>query len=99
MVSVYLVPVPTSWIPISEQLPPDGERVLCWVPGHQVYLPGKSGAMDLREAVILRFHQDYFLKNTSKTGQATSPHFWTGEGTSNQFFEAVTHWQRLPVGP
>ena len=88
-----------AWIAISEQLPRDGQRVLCWVPGHQVYLPGKTGTMDLREAVILRFQHDYFLKNPSKTGQATSAHFWAGEGTSNQFFEAVTHWQPLPDAP
>ncbi|MBK8338759.1 MAG: DUF551 domain-containing protein [Flavobacteriales bacterium] len=61
--------------------------------------PERRGLWTCAKRVILRFQQDYFLKNPSKTGQATSAHFWTGEGTSNQFFEAVTHWQPLPARP
>lgn len=87
------------WTPIGERLPADGERVLCWIPGHRVFLPGKSGATEARPAVILRFARDFFLKNPSRTGQVTSPHFWLGEGTSNHFFEDVTHWMSLPAGP
>jgi len=87
------------WISTAERLPRNGERVLCWVPGHQVFLPGKTGATELREVVVLRFLQDHFLQNPSRTGQATSPHLWGGEGNSNQFFEAVTHWRPLPDGP
>lgn len=94
-----MAPVDHGWISIADRLPDNGERVLCWVPGHQVYLPGKSGATELREAVILRFLRDHFKQNPSKTGQATSPHLWAGEGTSNQFFEAVTHWRPLPPSP
>ena len=88
-----------GWISITERLPGNGDRVLCWVPGHQVYLPGKTGATELREVVILRFLKDHFAQNPSKTGKATSPHLWAGEGSSNQFFEAVTHWRPLPIGP
>lgn len=88
-----------QWIATSLRLPMDGERVLCWVPGHRVYLPGKSGATELREVVILRFLRDHFVHNPSRTGRATAPHLWAGEGNSNQFFEAVTHWQPLPTGP
>jgi hypothetical protein len=87
------------WTSITEQLPEDGARVLCWIPGHTVYLPGKTGATELREAVILRVAKDHFVKNPSKTGKATGPLFWLGEGTSNHFFEDVTHWMPLPNGP
>ncbi|MCB0795229.1 MAG: DUF551 domain-containing protein [Flavobacteriales bacterium] len=87
------------WVPVKDRLPDDQQRVLCWIPGHRVYLPGKSGATELREAVILRFHQDFFVKNPSKTGKARGDHFWTGEGTSNHFFHEVTHWRPLPEGP
>lgn len=85
-----------QWIPIAERLPADGERVLCHLPNSQVYLPGKSGAMEHRPVVILRFAADFFLKNPSKTGYTGSPHFWLGEGTSNRFFDDVTHWMPLP---
>lgn len=88
-----------NWNSIVDQLPEDGMRVLCWLPGHAVHLPGLTGATDLREAVILRFAKDHFVKNPSKTGKATSPHFWLGEGTSNHFFEDVTHWMPLPKSP
>jgi hypothetical protein len=88
-----------GWTPIGQRLPQDGQRVLCWIPGHEVYLPGKTGAMESRPAVILRFAENFFLKNPSKTGKPTSMHFWLGEGTSNQFFEAVTHWMPLPKAP
>ena len=87
------------WTPIAERLPDDGTRVLCWIPDHRVYLPGKTGAMESRPAVILRFAHNYFVKNPSKTGRAMGQHFWLGEGTSNHFFEDVTHWMPLPEGP
>ena len=88
-----------GWIPCAERLPEDGDRVLCWLPRNTVYLPGKSGATEERHTVILRFLKDYFLKNASKTGKARGIHFWTGEGTSNHFFEDVTHWRPLPAPP
>lgn len=88
-----------TWIPITERLPKDGQRVLCHLPKNEVYLPGKTGATESRTVVILRFAADFFSKNPSKTGYTGSPHFWLGEGTSNRFFEDVTHWMPLPEVP
>jgi len=87
------------WIPCAERLPEDDQRVLGWLPHNTVYLPGKTGATEVRNSVILRFAHDFFVKNPSKTGKATGPHFWIGEGTSNHFFEEVTHWMELPPPP
>lgn len=88
-----------NWNPVSERLPEDGQRVLCFIPDHSVYLPGKTGAREARHVIILKFQKDYFLKNPSKTGYTGSPHFWSGEGTSNHFFDDVTHWKLLPEEP
>lgn len=88
-----------AWTPIDEHLPDDGARVLCYLPRNTVYLPGKTGATEERHVIVLRFAMDHFVKNPSKTGRATGPHFWLGEGTSNHFFEDVTHWMPLPDGP
>jgi hypothetical protein len=88
-----------GWIPIAERLPADGQRVLCHVPDNVVYLPGKTGATELRPVVILRFAKDWFLKNPSKTGKAEGDHFWLGEGCSNRFFPEVSHWMPLPEAP
>lgn len=89
----------SPWISISDRLPPDGERVLCFLPSNSVYLPGKTGAREDRNVVILRFLQDHFVKNPSKTGYTGVPHFWQGEGSSNHFFDDVTHWMPLPTPP
>jgi hypothetical protein len=56
------------------------------LPTNVVFLPGKTGASELRDVVILRFAEDFFVKNPSKTGYSGSPHFWLGEGTSNRYF-------------
>lgn len=90
---------PQDWVPCTQRLPADGQRVLGWLPRNTVYLPGKTGATEERNSVILRFAHDFFVNNPSKTGKATSPHFWVGEGSSNHFFEEVTHWMPLPEGP
>jgi len=87
------------WTPLYERLPDDGERVLCHLPVNRVYLPGKTGAMEDRNVLVLRFAKDFFLKNPTKTGYTGSPHFWLGEGSSNHFFDDVTHWMPLPQGP
>ena len=88
-----------NWTSITSRLPEDGERVLCFLPQNIVHLPGKTGATEVRSVVVLRFAKDHFIKNPSKTGRATAPHFWLGEGTSNHFFEDVTHWMALPAAP
>ena len=88
-----------TWISTAERLPENGERVLCHLPGNRVYLPGKTGAMEERPVLVLRFARDWFVHNPSKTGYQGSPHFWLGEGTSNHFFEDVTHWMPLPTAP
>jgi hypothetical protein len=88
-----------GWIPINERLPDDGQRVLAFLPKNTVYLPGKTGATEERNVIVLRFMKDWFLKNVSKTGKASGDHFWLGEGTSNHFFTDVTHWMPLPAHP
>lgn len=89
----------TPWTAVKDALPEDGQRVLCFVPGHNVYLPGKTGATELREVVLMRFAKDFFVHNPSKTGYSGPAHFWLGEGTSNRFFAEVTHWMALPAQP
>lgn len=86
-----------DWISLNDRLPEDGQRVLCRVPGNSVFLPGKTGATEQREVVVMRFAKDFFLKNPSKTGYSGPSHFWLGEGTSNRFFVEVTHWLPLPL--
>ncbi len=88
-----------SWIRCDERLPADGQRVLCWLPHNAVYLPGKTGATEQRNIAVMKFAFDFFIKNPSKTGKATGPHFWIGEGASNRFFEEVTHWMEMPEAP
>lgn len=88
-----------EWTSVDDDLPQDGERVLCYLPNNRVFLPGKTGANELRTVVIMRFAKDFFTKNASKTGYEGVPHFWQGEGTSNRFFHEVTHWMRLPEAP
>ena len=87
-----------DWIACADRLPADGQRVLCWIPDNRVHLPGLAGH-EARPVVILRFAEDWFIKNPSKTGRKTHRHFWLGEGCSNFFFERVGHWRPLPPGP
>lgn len=87
-----------AWISCADKLPADGQRVLCWLPDNPVHLPGLSGT-EQRNVLILRFAQDWFIKNPSKTSRSTHRHFWLGEGSSNHFFERISHWRPLPGGP
>ena len=89
----------TGWIPCSAALPANGQRVLAWLPDNIVYLPGKTGATELRKVQIMKFAFNFFVDNPSKTGKATSPHFWVGEGCSNHFFHEVSHWMPVPEAP
>ena len=88
-----------DWTDIKDQKPESGQRVLAYLPGNMVWLPGKTGATELKEVLILKFLEDHFIENPSKTGNAKSPHLWSGEGSSNHFFEAVSHWRPLPEIP
>jgi len=89
----------SNWTDIRDKKPEKDQRVLAFLPGNMVWLPGKTGATELKEVLILRFLENYFVENPSKTGNAKSPHLWSGEGSSNQFFEAVSHWKPLPESP
>lgn len=97
--AVAMTGMQAGWIHTSERLPDDGQRVLCWLPDNTIYLPGKTGATEVRNTVVMKFARDYFIKNPSKTGKAVGDHFWLGEGTSNRFFHEVTHWMPLPPAP
>lgn len=87
-----------QWISCTDRLPSDGQRVLCFIPKNKVLLLGGAGTEE-REVILLCFAADWFVKNPSKTGRATHSHFWLGEGSSNRFFEQVTHWMPLPTAP
>jgi hypothetical protein len=86
------------WIPVSEMVPEDDQRVLAFVPGNKVYLPGKDLQFEIREVIVLRFCKDFYASNEEKRAKH-GLHFWSGEGNSNQFFENVTHWQPIPKSP
>lgn len=73
--------------------------MLCYLPRNTIFLPGRTGATEERLVVVMRFALDFFLKNTSKTGYNGPPHLWMGEGSSNRFFQEVTHWMPLPALP
>ncbi len=88
----------SAWIDVKQSLPEDDQRVLGFIPGNKVYLPGKGLEFELREVVILRFCKDFYAKNEEKR-QKHGLHFWAGEGNSNHFFDDVTHWRAIPEGP
>ena len=86
------------WIAVSDQLPTDGQRLLAFIPGNKVYLPGKSLDFEIREVIVLKFLQDFYAEGSEKR-EKYGPHFWQGEGNSNHFFKDVTHWAPIPHGP
>ncbi|MFZ4785388.1 MAG: DUF551 domain-containing protein [Flavobacteriales bacterium] len=86
------------WIDIDDQLPEHGQRVLAYVPGNRVFLPGKTGEFEIREVIVLHFIRDFYPEGSEKYAKH-GPHFWQGEGNSNQFFNAVTHWMPMPDSP
>ena len=86
-----------NWIDINEKLPEHGQRVLAFIPGHQVYLPGLMQTQ-LREVIVLHFEKDFYPEGSEKH-EKHGPHFWKGEGNSNHFFGDVKYWQPMPEGP
>jgi hypothetical protein len=87
-----------NWIKVENQLPEDQQRILAFVPGNKVFLPGKSGEFELREVIVLRFLKDFYPEGSEKYIKH-GPHFWQGEGNSNHFFKDVTHWMAMPEKP
>jgi hypothetical protein len=87
-----------TWISCAHRLPSDTQRVLAFVPGNKVFLPGKTGEFEMREVLVLHFLENFYPEGSEKREQK-GPHFWQGEGNSNHFFHAVTHWMPLPIAP
>lgn len=87
-----------QWTAVSDSLPEDQQRVLAFVPGNVIYLPGKSGDMRYLPVIPLRFARNFFKPGTPKH-EKFGPHFWLGEGQSNHYFGDVSHWMPIPDGP
>jgi hypothetical protein len=87
----------STWIAIDDRLPSNGQRVLAFVPDHHIALAGTMD-VELRPVIVLRFLHNFFADSPEKQA-AHGVHFWAGEGVSNQYFSAVTHWQAVPEGP
>ena len=73
-----------DWMDVNVTLPDDDQRVLGFIPGNKVYLPGKDFQFETREVVVLRFCKDFYAKNEEKRAKH-GLHFWSGEGNSNHF--------------
>ena len=86
-----------GWIACEERLPANDQRVLAVVPGNEVLLPGKA-RFELREVLVLRFLENFFAAQSDQADNH-GRHFWSGEGTSNQYFGSVTHWMPMPESP
>jgi hypothetical protein len=86
------------WIQREDQLPNDDQRVLAFIPGNKVFLPGKDLDFEIHEVIILRFCANHFAGNREKA-EKHGLHFWAGEGSSNRYFTEVTHWAPIPAGP
>jgi hypothetical protein len=84
-----------DWIDVNDQLPEDGQRVLVFVPNNKHFLPGKSGEYEMREVMIMKFCENFYPAE-SERGIKYGVHFWSGEGNSNCFFNAVARWMPLP---
>jgi len=84
-----------GWKNIEKDLPEHEQRVLAYLPGNKVFLPGKSGEFEIREVIVLRFIKDFYPQGSEKHTQH-GPHFWQGEGNSNHFFGDVHSWLPMP---
>ena len=69
------------WTAVKDQLPEDDQRVLGFIPGNKVFLPGKDLQFETREVVVLRFCKDFYAKNEEKRIKH-GLHFWAGEETA-----------------
>ena len=52
-----------TWTAIEDALPEDDQRVLGFIPGNKVFLPGKDLEFELREVVVLRFCLNFYANN------------------------------------
>jgi len=87
----------SPWISCDDRLPTNGQRVLAVVPGNEVLLPGKA-SFEMRDVIVLRFMENFFSAQSDRA-DSHGRHFWSGEGASNQYFKAVTHWMPMPEAP
>ena len=83
------------WQSTTTILPEHDQRVLAYIPGNKVFLPGKAGEFEIREVIILRFLKDFYPEGSEKYAKH-GPHFWQGEGNSNHFFHDVVSWCAIP---
>jgi len=86
-----------DWIDCEQTLPSNGQRVLAVVPGNEVLMPGKA-SFEMRDVIVLRFMENFFSAQSDRA-DSHGRHFWSGEGSSNQYFKAVTHWMPMPQAP
>lgn len=83
------------WHSTQTVLPENDQRVLAYIPGNKVFLPGKSGEFEVREVIVLRFLKDFYPEGSEKHAKQGA-HFWQGEGNSNHFFNDVVSWCAMP---
>ena len=86
------------WVEIADKLPENNQRVLAFIPGNKVFLPGNQLDFEIREVVVLHFRENFYAENLEKR-EKYGIHFWSGEGNSNHFYKDVTHWKAIPEGP
>ena len=87
----------SGWIDCEDRLPSNGQRVLAVVPNNEVLMPGKA-SFEMRDVIVLRFMENFFASQSDRA-DSHGRHFWSGEGASNQYFKAVTHWMPMPQAP
>ena len=87
-----------DWIDINDEIPADGQRVIAFVPGHRVFIPGKSGEMKDLPVIFLTMARDFFEPGSAKF-EKHGAHFWLGEGYSNHYFKDVLYWMPIPDLP
>ena len=58
-----------EWMDVNVALPEDDQRVLGFIPGNKVFLPGKDLQFETREVVVLRFLQGLLCQECRKAGE------------------------------